>query len=61
MVVGTAVFSLTNWALDGPLLGGFHPGLLGLVAGSAVFVIGSLLWATSVEEEKRAEAIVTVT
>ena len=61
MVVGTAVFSLTNWALDGPLLGGFHPGLLGLVAGSAVFVIGSLLTATSVEEQKQAEAIVAVT
>lgn len=61
MVVGTAVFSLTNWALDAPLLGGLSPGLLGLVAGTGIFVIGSLGRPPSVEEEKRAEAIVTIT
>ena len=61
MIVGITVFSLTNWGVDRHLLGGIHPGALGLVAGSASFVAGSLLWGASREEQKRAEAIMAVT
>lgn len=61
MLVGIAVFCITNWVLDESLRGGFHPGLLGLGAGSLVLVLGSLLGTTPTEEQKRAEAIVAVT
>lgn len=62
MVVGTVIFSITNRVLDPQLRAGLHPGFLGLLAGSATLVIGSLMTTvTPVEEQKRAEAMVAIT
>ncbi len=61
LIVGIAMFCVTNWGVDRNLLWDIHPGVWGVVAGSASFVAGSLLAGTSVEEQKRAEEVMAVT